>query len=104
MLIEINTDNHIEGREKMERYFSNMLSETLKRFEDKVTRLEVHIGDENSDKEGDNDKRCMIEARVAGMKPVAVTNHSDTIEKAVAGASDKIKRVLETTFDKMRTY
>ena len=104
MLIEINTDNHIEGKERMETFFSDALKTSLKRFEEKITRLEVHLGDENSEKFGLNDKRCMIEARVAGHNPIAVTHHADTIEKAVAGATDKIKKVLDTTFDKMRTH
>lgn len=104
MLIEFNTDNHIEGKERMETFFSDQLKSALKRFEEKITRLEVHLGDENSDKFAVDDKRCMIEARVAGINPIAVTHHADTIEKAIAGATDKIKRVLETTFDKMRTH
>jgi hypothetical protein len=55
------------------------LGTALARF--KVTRLEVHLADENSDKFGINDKRCLIEARPVNMQPVAVTNHADT-EKA----------------------
>lgn len=104
MIIEINTDNHIEGKERMDTFFSENLKTSLKRFEEKITRLEVHLGDENSEKFGLNDKRCMIEARVAGHNPIAVTHHADTIEKAVSGATDKIKKVLDTTFDKMRTH
>jgi hypothetical protein len=42
----------------------------------------VHLADENSDKFGINDKRCLIEARPVNMQPVAVTNHADTTEKA----------------------
>ena len=104
MHIQFNTDNHIEGRERMAAYFSPIVAETLKRFEDKVTGLEIHLGDENSDKFGTDDKRCSIEARIAGHQPVAAVHHADTIDKAVNGATAKIKRVLETTFDKMRTH
>lgn len=104
MLIEFNTDNHIEGKERVENYYTDYLTNALKRFEEKITRIEVHLGDENSDKFSTDDKRCMIEARVAGVNPLAVTHHADTIEKAISGATDKIKKVLETTFDKMRTH
>lgn len=104
MQIQINTDNHVNGHERMETYFTEIIEKSLKRFEDKITRIEVHIGDENSKKSGPADKRCNIEARIAGMQPVAVTNHSDTIEKAVDGALDKIKKLLDTTFDKLRTH
>ena len=82
MTIQINTDNHIEGHDRMEEYFKGILEEQLKRFDDKITRLEVHLGDENSDKFGTDDKRCLIEVRLAGKQPIAVTNHSDSTEKS----------------------
>ncbi len=104
MEIKINTNNHVEGSERMKTYFKDVISESLKRFEDKITRIEVHIGDENAHKSGDNDKRCMIEARIAGMQPVAATNHAETTEKAVSGAIDKIKSILTTAFDKMKSH
>lgn len=104
MTIQINTDNNVEGHARLESYFSQELKKTLSRFEDKITRLEVHLGDENSEKSGGNDKRCLIEARPVNMQPVAVTNHADSIEKAFQGALDKIKKVLETTFEKQKTY
>jgi len=38
----------------------------------------------------------MIEARPAGLKPIAVTTHSTTHEQAVGGAIDKLKTSLDT--------
>jgi ribosome-associated translation inhibitor RaiA len=102
MQIQINTHNHVEGHERMEAYFSETIANALKRFEDKITRIEVHINDENGEKFGE--KRCIIETRIAGMSPIAATNHSDTTEKAVAGAIDKMKHLLTTTFDKMKSH
>jgi len=105
MQIQIRTDNHIEGSDRMENYFSEVISTSLKRFEDKVTSLEVHISDENSgEKGGLDDKRCVIEARVNGLPPQAVTNHASTVELAIKGAADKMKKLLEHTFDKIRTH
>ena len=104
MIVQINTDNNVEGHARLKSQIAEELATTLVRFEDKVTRLEVHLGDENSEKSGVNDKRCLIEARPINMQPVAVTNHADSTEKAFHGALDKIKKVLETTFEKKRTY
>lgn len=105
MLIEINTDNHIEGKERMKVYFEGVLEEAFRRYDDRITRLEVQLGDENSsEKKGTDDKRCMLEARVSGMAPVVVVNHSDTIEKAVAGAVKKLKNALEHTFGKVQSH
>ena len=104
MIIQINTDKNVEGHERLESYFTDELKRVLSRFEDKVTRLEVHLGDENSEKSGINDKRCLIEARPEKMQPVAVTNYADTTEKAFQGALEKIKRVLDTTYEKQKQY
>lgn len=104
MIIEINTDNNIDGNDRLKSYITEQLEGGLFRFEEKITRIEVHIGDENSDKFGLNDKRCMIEARLEKIPPVAVTGNGDTLEKAFSNALDKIKKVLGTTFDKMRSH
>ncbi|QYJ69280.1 HPF/RaiA family ribosome-associated protein [Flavobacterium litorale] len=104
MLVQINTDNNIEGHQRLEEYFTEQLQTALKKYEDKVTRLEVHLGDENSTKGGENDKRCSIEARIAGLKPIGVVDHANTIERAVSGATNKIKSALERTFGKLSAH
>jgi hypothetical protein len=105
MFIEINTDNNIEGKEKMKAYFTDVLETAFKRYDEKITHLEVQLGDENSSsKTGGDDKRCMLEARVAGLKNVAVVNHADTIEKAVNGAVSKLKHALEHAIGKMQNH
>ena len=82
MQVQFNADKTIDGHERMQVYFSEVIAESFKRFEDKITRVEVHVGDENNDKFGVDDKRCMIEVRLSGKNPLAVTHHADTIEKA----------------------
>ena len=102
MQIQINTDKNIESNKRLVDYYTTELKKELDRFGDKITRVEVHLGDENSEKFGKNDKRCLIEVRIAKLQPIAVTDHADTIEKAFHNAVDKAKKVLTTTFEKMR--
>ena len=45
MKIQFNTDKNIEGHERLESFFSSELEKELARFDDKVTRIEVHLGD-----------------------------------------------------------
>lgn len=104
MQIQINTDNHIENSDRLTTFFSNEIKSQLERFDTIITRVEVHFGDENSDKFGKNDKKCVIEVRIAKKEPLAVTDYSDSIEKAFSNAMDKIKRVLNTTHEKMREH
>ena len=104
MTIQFNTDNNITGSERLNEYFSGTLTESLSRFSSQITRLEVHLTDENSNKEGQNDKRCVLEARLEGLQPIAVTNNADSIELAVKGAVDKLKSSLDTIIGKMRNH
>jgi hypothetical protein len=104
MIIQFNTDNNISGSERLNDYFTNTLTEALSRFGSQITRLEVHLTDENSNKEGQNDKRCMLEARLEGLQPIAVTNNADNIELAVKGATDKLKSALDHAIGRLKTY
>ncbi|MXN92114.1 HPF/RaiA family ribosome-associated protein [Flavobacterium sp. Sd200] len=105
MNVTINTDNHITGSDRMENYFSEVLHNSLKRFEDKITSIEIHLTDENgSEKSSPDDKKCVIEARVNGMPPQVVSNHAPSVELAIKGAADKMKKLLDHAFDKVRTH
>ncbi len=102
MKIQVNTDAHIDGHERLAAHVSATIEHALKRFSDHVTRVEVHLSDENSDKNGPLDKRCMLEARLEGRQPVAVTEHADTQEQAVVGATQKLVRLLDSTLGRLQ--
>jgi ribosome-associated translation inhibitor RaiA len=97
MQIQINTDHNIEGHEVFSNHVSGIIETALNRVSDHITRVEVHLTDENGDKGGANDKRCMLEARLEGRQPVAVTHQAATLEQAVDGAADKLVRLIEST-------
>ena len=101
MIIQINSDNNITGTEGLSNFVENTVAETLKRFDNYITRVEVHLNDENGDKNGINDKRCMLEARLEGMQPVAVTAHGDTIQAALKSSLNKLKSSLDTTLGRL---
>ena len=103
MMIQFNTDNIISGNKEYTAPLETLIAEQLQRFEEYISRIEVHLGDENSHKQGTDDIRCMIEARLEGFQPVAVTNHSDDQYYAVKGAIDKLKSVLDTKLGKLRS-
>ena len=101
MLLQINTDNRVDGNAAVIDDLESGLRAQLSRFESRLTRIEVHVSDLNADKSGAEDKRCMLEARPNGLGPVSVTNDAATVEQAVAGAADKLLVVLERTFGKL---
>lgn len=101
MNIEVRTDNHIENTARMIDYVRTQLHSEFGRYSEKLTHIEVHFSDVNADKGGDQDKRCMIEARAAGLHPVAVTNKAGNIDHALDGAIEKLHHSLEHAFAKL---
>jgi hypothetical protein len=102
MQIQVNTDRHVQGDERLSEHVRSTLEDSLSRFADRITRVEVHLSDENSGvKGGDSDIRCLMEARLNGLKPTAVTEKSGTVAQAVAGAAEKLKRALESTVGRL---
>lgn len=101
MQIQVNTDRHIQGGENLHERVQAMVADAVSHLRDRITRIEVHLSDENSDKGGDRDKRCMLEARVGGLKPIAVTHQAETLALAIDGAAEKLERALENALGKL---
>jgi ribosome-associated translation inhibitor RaiA len=100
MQILINTQNSLEGKESFINWAVAEIEDRLGRFKGRVSRVEVHLSDENADKVSENDKRCTMEARVEGRSPVAVTHHASTVADALTGASTKMKKSLDRIIEK----
>ncbi len=104
MQILFNTDKNVTESEDLIASSTSLISEELSKFSQQITRVEVHLSDEDGNKDGFNDKRCMVEARLAGMKPIAVTDQANTHEQAIFGAIDKLKTSLETISGRLNDY
>jgi len=102
MQIQINTDHNIEGHEALAAHVRTVVDGAVGRFGEHVTRVEVHLTDEVSHKSGHNDKRCLMEARLQGRQPIAVTHHAGSMHQAVDGAADKLTRLIESTVERLR--
>jgi ribosome-associated translation inhibitor RaiA len=102
MLIQVNTDSQISGSRQLIDQVEAVVEGTLGRFADRITRIEVHITDESSSsKSSDNDKRCVIEARLSGRRPISTSHRGASLEQAVEGAANKLERTLTRTFERL---
>ena len=95
MQIQINTDRNIEADDHLTTDVEDAVQGALGRFGERITRVEVHLSDVNAAK-GGRDNRCLIEARVAGMPPVAVDEQAHSLRDAIRGAAGKLERALAT--------
>jgi ribosome-associated translation inhibitor RaiA len=103
MQIQMNTDGNIEGHEALATQVSSVVESALNRLSDHITRVEVHLSDESSDKKvGNDDMRCLMEARLEGRQPISVTYQAATLAQAVDGAADKLTRLIESTLGRQR--
>ena len=104
MQIQINTDNHIDGNEALSAHVEAVVDNAMNHFKDHLTRVEVHLDDENGGKAGTDDKRCMMEARLRSHQPVAVSHHAGSIREAVDGAARKLKASLESLLGRLDAH
>jgi hypothetical protein len=102
MQVQVNTDRHISGGEALTERVEALVRDSLARFSERVTRVEVHLKDENSaQKGGSTDIRCTMEGRVGGLQPIAVTHDAPSVEEAAEGAAGKLQRSLESTLGRL---
>lgn len=102
MQIQVNTDNNIQGREGIVALVHTGVEGAVSRFRDRITRVEAHLSDTNSHKTKGDDIRCVLEARLSGLQPIAVSHQASTIELALSGATDKLERLIESTLGRLK--
>lgn len=101
MQVQVHTDKHIHGGERLTLWVKTEVAAKLSRFGDHITRVEAHLSEDNSHKSGGADKKCVLEVRPAGLHPLAVTHLAATLEQAIHGATDKLERLLDSTFGQL---
>ena len=100
MIFLINTDKNLRENEAERTDLKLLIRQEMKPFIAHISRIEVHLSDENGAKSGFDDKRCMMEVRIEGRLPMAVTAHAETEDLAVAAALENLKELF---VDSMRT-
>ncbi len=102
MMIQLNTDKHIHGTETLEASVRESVSHALKHYAERITRIEVHFTDQNAAKAGADDIQCKLEARPEGLQPILVSAKSDSKEKSLNLALDKMKAALSSVIGKQK--
>ncbi|WP_304640210.1 HPF/RaiA family ribosome-associated protein [Pseudomonas sp.] len=101
MQVQVNS-NHIQGSETLQEWVGSAVTSELSRFEELLTRVEIHVSDENAHKGGDQDKRCQIEFRPKGHQSMSVSHKAESLRLAVDGAAVKARHALEHLTGKLQ--
>jgi len=103
MQVQINTDRNITGDEASAARMRDSVEEALSRVGDAVTRVEVHLSDqEGSGRSTGQETRCMMEARLERREPLVVTHSAATADRAIEGAAGKLARVIQRAVGRTR--
>ena len=104
MFVQISTDNRTVTDAEANARLEEKVRGKLKRFEARLSDVEVHVSDANGAKGGDGDKRVSLEARAKGYQPVAVHADADRVEIAVTLAAEKAVRALEHALGREKAH
>jgi len=102
--VQTNTGHTVEGGERMGKWVESEVESAMGELAEHITRVVVHVSDENAAKGGDHDKRCVMEARFEGHQPVAVTHEADSVDQAVEGAATRLRTALDHTLGRLRSH
>ncbi len=100
MQVQFNSDSSVMGTHNVAERIEARVRERLARFADRLSRIEIHVRDENGAKGGADDKACTIEARPRGGQPIGVTGHAATVDDAANRAAGTLAQRLERHFGK----
>jgi ribosome-associated translation inhibitor RaiA len=103
MQVQVNHDNHVRLVEETAERISKTVADSLAKFADRITRVEMHLGDMNAGK-GGADKRCVLEARMSNLAPIAVTHHAETLNLAIDGALERLDHAISHAIGKLETH
>jgi len=104
MKILVDTDHNVKGGEAFAHHIEAEVRTALHRYTDQLTRVEVHLSDENGGKAGSADKRCLIEARPVGRPSAIVSHDAATLPEAFDGAAKKLQHLLESTLGRLHSH
>ncbi|MFK7992984.1 MAG: HPF/RaiA family ribosome-associated protein [Granulosicoccus sp.] len=97
MQIQIRTDNNISVNDNRAVELKKIVTHAMRHCGSHITRIEMHLSDVNGTKAGENDKCCVMEARLERRKPMAATEEANTVAESVRGAADKLARMVKST-------
>ena len=101
LFVQIKTDNQIKSDAEANARLEERVRDKLKRYEQRLSHVEVHVSDANGGK-GGTDKRVSLEVRPAGHAPIAVHADAHRVETAISAAVHKIERALAHAIGKQK--
>lgn len=105
MYVQVNTGNGLENKDSLDRWAFDYLNNHLSRFRQDISAVEVQLTDENHGaRNGNSERRCLMEARLNGHAPIAVKHYAPNQDLAFRGAAEKLLAAVSRTLGKLERH
>lgn len=94
MQIRVDIDDHIDGSEELRIRVEGVVEGSLDGYQERVTRVDVHLSQRVSRRHGELDMCCRMEAHAGGEPPISVSHEAMTLTEAIHAASAKLQRAV----------
>jgi ribosome-associated translation inhibitor RaiA len=100
MLVQVNFGD-VKHSQAIESWAEERVRAQLGHLTEKLTRVEIHLRDDNSaSKSSPDDKRCVMEGRIAGRRPLAVDHAGADLYKVIDQAAGKLSRAVKNDLER----
>jgi ribosome-associated translation inhibitor RaiA len=102
MLIQVNFGD-VQHSPAIESWAEERVRTQMGHLAERLTRVEVHLRDDNSaSKSSGDDKRCVMEARIAGRRPLAVDHSGGDLYKVIDETAGKLSRAVKSDIERSK--
>ncbi len=91
----------MESTPAIEQRITDKVDHALRHTGEHVTRVEVHVRDDNRGKGGPNDKRVTMEARIAGRQPLVVEDTGSDLYRVIDSSAEKLRRAVKNELERL---
>lgn len=100
MMVQINAGD-IQSSQALREHVHQAVAAALKHVSEKMTRVEVHLRDDNAGKSAADDKRVTMEGRIAGQPPLVVEHATDDLYKSITATASKLGRAVKNRLERI---
>jgi ribosome-associated translation inhibitor RaiA len=101
MQIHINTDNTIDGHAPLTTHAEAVVNETLSRFSERISHVEVHLSTVNDHKKTGGEFHCLMDAQIVGHQPIVASETASSVHQAIRGAAERLRKTINSTFGRI---
>ncbi len=102
MQIRVDVDDHIDGSEELMVRVEGVVEGALDGYQEKVTRVDVHLSRRVPHRHGEHDMCCRMEAHAGVHHPISVSHEAMTLTEAIHAASAKLERAVHLALQAAR--